>query len=146
MKPLTETDKKIIALCRQNRKLEAVKLYKDASGKGLYEAKMYVEQLTEATHKTDVRSGNFDDQLLQLCKNGDRLKAVKLYVETRKTDLKTAVAYIDQLQQNAGIGSVAGNANKNLFKSFVHAIEDRIFRPVFAAITGDRTWIKDREQ
>lgn len=38
-------DKDILALCEQGKKIEAIKLFKEATGKGLKESKEYVENL-----------------------------------------------------------------------------------------------------
>lgn len=43
-----ELDEQILDLCRQGKKLEAIKLYRDSTDKGLKESKDYVDQLARA--------------------------------------------------------------------------------------------------
>ena len=43
-----ELEEQVLDLCRQGKKLEAIKLYRDATDKGLKESKDYVDHLAKA--------------------------------------------------------------------------------------------------
>lgn len=49
MKPKpSQLEEQILDLCRQGKKIEAIKLYKESTGIGLRESKDYVDQLAQA--------------------------------------------------------------------------------------------------
>lgn len=110
-------DAQLLTLCRQGKKLEAVKLCKDTTGLGLKESKDYVESLYEKSENVGNISemggaeknatGNaFDTQLIKLCQQNRKLEAVKLYRDTTGKGLKESKDYIDALCHHYRIGRV----------------------------------------
>ena len=93
------TDEQLLHLIRAGRKLEAVKTYKDATKASLYDAKQYVDGLGNGvSFQTPILAGaSLDEQLKQLCFDGQKIEAIKRYRDATKCSLKEAKEYVDQL-------------------------------------------------
>ncbi len=126
-------DAQLLSLCKQGKKLEAVKLCKDTTGLGLKESKDYVEDLCEryenvgyahdiSSVKQNAADTTFDKQLINLCQQNRKLEAIKLYKDTTGEGLKESKDYIDELcryHQNGRIENTDNMAGTNLGKCFI---------------------------
>ena len=108
MNPLL--DKELLDLCLEGNKLAAVKRCREATGWGLKESLDYVEQLEArgfadytppSTRPTNLSS--LDEELVTLCKNGQKIEAIKHYKEASGLGLKESKDYIEQLEQRYGL-------------------------------------------
>jgi len=135
----TEIDAQIIRLCKQNRKVEAIKIFKDYSNLGLRECKDYVDAL--AAGKTTDYSfpviQNLDDRLIQLYRQGKKLEAIKLYKDTTKCDLKTALEYVENLSQPAA-HSQKGHSSDSQIADMMDVDKRSFFQKLIAFFTGDK--------
>lgn len=99
-------DNQLLELCRQDRKLEAVKLCIEKMGMGLKESKDYVDglhQKSEATRAASPGGNSLDQQLVELCRQTQYLQAIKLYIDTTGKGLKEGKEYVDALRQRHGL-------------------------------------------
>ena len=83
-------------------KIEAIKLYREASGAGLAEAKKFVEDLeagrTPGTSPGRVGSNDDIDQIQAAVFAGEKIKAIKLYRGSTGEGLKESKDFIDALE------------------------------------------------
>ncbi|MBI1348467.1 hypothetical protein GC163_19510 [bacterium] len=101
----------VTRLMQSGNKIEAIKVYREATGASLLDAKNFVEELeqTLATGQLPAAApaGNSaevsDEELLELVRQGQRLQAIKRYRERERVGLAEAAAGIDQLAKEAGI-------------------------------------------
>ena len=84
------------------RKIAAIKLYREATGTGLAEAKQAVEELEAGhAHRTpEISSASNDDieQIQAAVFAGEKIKAIKLYRAATGEYLKDSKAFIDALE------------------------------------------------
>ena len=106
----------IVRAISAQKKLDAVKLYKDASGSSLLEAKTAVESLEAEILERDLGStdekipemtGHPRDEIIDAVIRGKKLDAVKLYKESAGVSLREAKEFIEDLtekmrQENPG--------------------------------------------
>jgi ribosomal protein L7/L12 len=87
-------------LVQSNRKIEAIKLLRDASGCQLKEAKDYVDNL-DAPHDQFVAAqpADRDKHLLMLLSQGKKIEAVKYYKDQTGAGLADSKNYVDHLQE-----------------------------------------------
>lgn len=105
----------LLELCRQGQKLEAIRRYKEATGSSLAEAKDIIDSFDTADavplssaqhtgassqHRAPVST---DQQVLDLCRQGNYLQAVKVYKDATGKGLKESKDYVDQLAAAHGI-------------------------------------------
>jgi ribosomal protein L7/L12 len=91
------------------RMLNAIKLYREATGAGLREAKEAVEQL-QKEQKDSVPAAELADALLEadvkaLLAEGRTIEAVKLVRQRLNLSLRHAKTYVDIVQRNIGTGA-----------------------------------------
>ena len=103
---------------RAGRKLAAVKIYVEATGDSLMDAKRFVESLPVAPESTEPRpsdrpgslSDDRMDEILDAVHAGKKLEAVKLYKEATGSSLAASKDAIENLMrqlESAQPGSVA---------------------------------------
>jgi ribosomal protein L7/L12 len=100
----------IVALLAAQKKIQAIKLYREKTGVGLKEAKAAVEQMEQ-----DLRSGNawasqpfaeadgdpeatWRDEIVALLAAQKKIQAIKLYREKTGVGLKEAKAAVEQIE------------------------------------------------
>jgi ribosomal protein L7/L12 len=92
-------------LMAEGRKIEAIKVYREATGAGLKEAKDAVEGLDlrgGLSHQLDVGE-DFEPQLLSLLEQGQKIRAIKVYRERTGVGLKEAKDAVEALGRRHGI-------------------------------------------
>ncbi|HEY1785770.1 MAG TPA: ribosomal protein L7/L12 [Pirellulales bacterium] len=93
-------------LLANDRKIDAIKLYRQKTGLGLKEAKDWIEQLqqTESDTAADpATAGDLDQQLLKLLQADQKIAAIKLYRERKSVGLKQAKDAVEALAAQHGI-------------------------------------------
>jgi ribosomal protein L7/L12 len=98
-------DGRVIALLRDGRKIEAIKLYRDLTGAGLKEAKDAVEALERdgsLPTTRDASSGD-DADLLDLLRTGQKIRAIKLYRDKTGAGLAESKNAVEALARKNGI-------------------------------------------
>jgi large subunit ribosomal protein L7/L12 len=98
-------DGRVLALAREGRKIEAIKLYRDITGAGLKEAKDAVEALERAgtlTTSRDAPSGD-DSDVLELLRTGQKIRAIKLYRDKSGCGLAESKNAVETLARKNGI-------------------------------------------
>lgn len=114
-----------------DRKVEAIKLLREASGLALAEAKDVIEQVDAALMRDGVDSpaasqlldeadsprggaqpagGVDEEQLLALLRAGKKIEAIKVYREAHGVGLRDAKLAVDAIARSAGIIAKAGCA------------------------------------
>jgi ribosomal protein L7/L12 len=101
---LTQTElDRIHAALADGLKIEAIKLYREASGAGLAEAKKFVEDLeagrTPGTSPVESVTNDDIDQIQAAVFAGEKIKAIKLYRESTGEGLKESKDFIDALEE-----------------------------------------------
>jgi len=101
----TDFEDELRALLAAGRKIEAIKQYRVATGAGLADAKNAVEALERGgslSTKEAVGSA-FEDEILSLMRQGQKIAAIKLYREKTGVGLKEAKDFIEALAADQGI-------------------------------------------
>ena len=97
---IKELDEQILKLCEKGRTVDAVRLYKDVMDAGLAESKNYVDNLIENLMKNQPETKNsLENQVITLIKKGQKLQAVKLYLDNTGCSLMQAKNYVDVLAE-----------------------------------------------
>jgi ribosomal protein L7/L12 len=102
--PLTAQIKELL---RKRNKIEAVKVYREATGLGLKESKDFVDAVERGElptpHAAPTPSSPGSDalvsQLHELLRRGSKIEAVKIYRETTGLGLKEAKDFVDSLER-----------------------------------------------
>jgi ribosomal protein L7/L12 len=96
---------RVIALVRDGRKIEAIKLYRDLTGAGLKEAKDAVEALErgDPPASTSGRATEDDADILDLLRAGQKIRAIKLYRDKTGAGLVDAKNAVETLARKSGI-------------------------------------------
>lgn len=101
--PLDEEE--VRRLVEQGRKIEAIKLVRERSDKGLREAKDYVEDLEssmaipkEFSHSDHVSA--IDDEVRSLLIQGDKIRAIKRVREHTQWGLKESKEYVEAFESS----------------------------------------------
>jgi ribosomal protein L7/L12 len=103
----------LLALAREGRTIEAIKLYRAQTGAGLKEAKDAVEMLL-ATGRLPMPQGQpvpadtgdeFENRLLDLARAGRKIEAIKEYRQRTGAGLKEAKDAVEALAARHGIVS-----------------------------------------
>ncbi len=97
--PLAE---RVRSLLDQGRKIEAIKIYREATGAGLKEAKDAVEALEVGRAARDL-GAPMETRLLDLLRQGKRIEAIKVHRAVTGSDLRAAKDVIDALCAKHGI-------------------------------------------
>jgi len=101
--PLDDEHQAIIRdLLEQNRKIEAIKIYREQTGVGLAEAKQAVESIELGQPLPGhPQPGTLDavtqEQIRTLIKHGQKIEAIKLYREVTGVGLKEAKDRVEAL-------------------------------------------------
>jgi large subunit ribosomal protein L7/L12 len=111
-------DGRVLALVRDGRKIQAIKLYRDITGAGLKEAKDAVEALERDGALSSKRAGaagaGVDKaEILELLRAGQKIRAIKLYRERSGSGLADAKNAVESLARAEGLpagGSGCGSA------------------------------------
>jgi len=112
-------DEQLRDLLARGEKIEAIKLYREATGAGLAEAKQYVERL-EAGQAAGGPPPGLDDafwqSLVELLKQGQKIEAIKRYRERTGAGLKESKEAVESLTRQSGlpVGSGCGSAAATL--------------------------------
>jgi ribosomal protein L7/L12 len=93
------------SLLTQNRKIEAIKIYRERTGVGLAEAKDAVERLEQGSTLADEGPlpANIDSRLLELLMAGRKIEAIKLYRVQTHSGLKEAKEAVEALATRNGV-------------------------------------------
>ena len=113
------TKRAIVSELQSGHKLEAIKLYRQATGSDLRTAKNFIEKLQSALEGQDVEALAADnpsprspdqvhDEVLRLMQRGEKISAIKAYREHYKVDLKEAKEAVEAISKEAGIAKPAG--------------------------------------
>jgi ribosomal protein L7/L12 len=99
----------LMELLRHGHKIEAIKVYREATGAGLAEAKTFVEEL-ERTLRTGELPGSkneviadLETDLLEHLREGRKIEAIKRYRQATNAGLKEAKDAVEALAQQRGI-------------------------------------------
>jgi ribosomal protein L7/L12 len=128
----------ILSLIEQNRKIAAIKLYREQTGSGLKEAKDAVEglalgqKIAKGSPEGDgIKSDNLESQVLALMQSQKKIQAIKLYRTQSGVGLKEAKDAVEALAARYGISPKgAGCAGMVLLMA------------VISTIIGIGAWIK----
>jgi ribosomal protein L7/L12 len=105
---------RIAALLADGRKIEAVRVYREARGVGLAEAKTAVElveagrQWSATTQTPPSAEPGLVDDVLEHVRAGRWIHAIKLYRETTGSGLKEAKEAVEAMARSAGIPVLKG--------------------------------------
>lgn len=111
-----ELEQAVRSLLEQGRKLEAAKLYMDQTGSSLKESKDAVEGLQDdaGPPRPTEADADLEANLVRLLKDGEKIKAVKLYRDRTGASLADSKRAVEAIAthhgikvQTAGCGSVA---------------------------------------
>lgn len=93
----------IRAAIAAGKKIDAIKLYREASGAGLAEAKKFVEALARDLHSAQPISSAMTDADIEAIQAaifaGERIKAIKLYRAASGEGLREAKEFIEALEE-----------------------------------------------
>lgn len=98
----------VVAALQRGEKIEAIRLYREATSCGLAEAKSFVEQLAETLTTGELPSAQVtsdDADLLSLLQNGQKIEAIKAYRQRYGVDLKAAKDAVEAMGKRAGIST-----------------------------------------
>jgi ribosomal protein L7/L12 len=111
------------------RKIEAIKLYRDATGAGLAEAKQAVEMIEGGKPpQAEPAAPIGDDQALRavsgLVAKGNKIEAIKRYREATGLGLKEAKDAVDALERQINPSAVLGRdaTMRGVLRIFVAAV------------------------
>lgn len=125
---------KIHKLLHDKQLLQAIKVYRDATGVGLAEAKEAVEAMARNEYsKPPSGVRRLDDPVLEgkirsLLSKGRKIDAVKIYREEYGTSLKDATEAVEQIQSGMPRGSTAAMPYEPAIGSDPFADEDETGR------------------
>ncbi len=103
----------LLALAREGRKIEAIKLYREQTGAGLKEAKDAIERLVATGRLPENQdeppladlADEYQSRLLDLLRAGRKIEAIKEYRQRTGTGLKEAKESVEALAARHGIVS-----------------------------------------
>ena len=103
-------EKQIVSLVQQNRKIEAVKLYREQTGSGLAHAMHAVESMAAGQHiartspeADGITPESLEGQVLALMQSQRKIEAIKLYRSQTGAGLKAAKDAVESLAAKYGI-------------------------------------------
>jgi ribosomal protein L7/L12 len=102
-----DVDAEIRRLVAENKKIHAIKLYRDTHGGSLQEAKEYVESLESQSAPPPATRAVMEAEILALLRDGNKIEAIKRLREATGLGLKEAKDAIDTIEA-ANAGSPAG--------------------------------------
>ncbi len=107
----------IIAALESGKKIEAIKLYRNATGSDLADAKFFIETLQYALKTGTVPEVSSDapapvreqiDAIVQLLQDGKKIEAIKVYRQATGVGLKEAKESVEAIASERGIESGGG--------------------------------------
>ncbi len=112
---MDETRQQIVTLIRAGQKLEAIKVYREASGSDLATAKRFIEELQAAL--TQVEPASTADsrmqepaadsadhtEFIELLREKQKIRAIKRYCERYGVGLKAGKDAIEHIEISAGL-------------------------------------------
>jgi ribosomal protein L7/L12 len=110
-------------LLNQDRKIAAIKLFREHAGLGLAEAKAAVERI-ERGESPPARENVADDleqQVLELMAAGKKIAAIKLYREQSGSGLKDAKDAVEALAARHGIATPVRSGCFGVFAMLISA-------------------------
>jgi ribosomal protein L7/L12 len=117
-------DGRVLALLRDGRKIEAIKLYRDITGAGLKEAKDAVEALEKggSLASKPTASSADDADILELLREGQKIRAIKLYRDKTGAGLANAKNAVEALASTHGIPSSQSGCGSAVLAAIVIAL------------------------
>ncbi len=102
-KPLSDEDVECIrAAILAGRKIEAIKLYRQASGEGLHEAKVFIEAVQERMAGGEPMSRSLSNENLDRIRAaifaGEKISAIKLYRQATGEGLLEAKQFVERIE------------------------------------------------
>jgi ribosomal protein L7/L12 len=102
--PGTVPEEQIRGLLRQSKKIQAIKLYHEATGVGLKEAKDAVEAMERgqavAAIPTVVTDAASQGAIVDLLRQGKKIQAIKLYRDATGAGLADAKEAVEALERS----------------------------------------------
>lgn len=105
-----ELREEIVQALRDGQTIVAIKLYREATGAALRDAKLFVEQLQAALKSGSAEdaaaSGMSDEvlsQIVELLRRGAKIPAIKVYREAIPSSLKGAKDAVEQIEREYDI-------------------------------------------
>ena len=89
-------DNQVKDLVFQNKKIQAIKLYREYHNVGLKEAKEAIDRMSVIKSEQELNNSS-DKEIQELVTQGQKIKAIKLYRELYNVDLKTAYEEINKM-------------------------------------------------
>jgi ribosomal protein L7/L12 len=96
---------RVRSLTDSDRKIEAIKLFREWTGAGLKEAKDAVEAIErgQSPPATSVGDRAFEDELATLLERGQKIEAIKRYRERTGVGLKEAKDAVERMAERHGL-------------------------------------------
>ncbi|MGE0605955.1 MAG: hypothetical protein AB7O62_02435 [Pirellulales bacterium] len=105
-----ELVERIVAALADGRKIEAVKLYREATGRGLKESKDAVEAIERGQNPpaawigpTDTLDPELQQRMVDELTAGRKIEAIKIYRQARHCGLKEAKEAVEQFAKARGL-------------------------------------------
>jgi ribosomal protein L7/L12 len=117
-----QVESEVLQLLRRGRKLEAIKLYKNAFDCSLLEAKNAVESLATGPFVPEpapVHDPRLEQQLLDLLRRQRKIQAIKLYKEATGVRLMDAKQAVEALASRHGVTASFGGGVSSFTLLFV---------------------------
>jgi len=124
-----ELNKQILLLCKEEKKIHAIKLVHQYTKWSLAKSKEYVEMLMEKgiQYSEETTNQNVNEALaekiLELCKNNKKIEVVKLVHEQTNWGLKKSKDFVDNLirytKQN-----LTENTSEDFYKMIAKIYDD----------------------
>jgi len=106
----SEQRREIIEALQTDRKIEAIKLYRNVTGSDLLGANTFIESLQQTLTTGEIREGDgsslSDEQrqkIVQQLQAGNKIAAVKLLRDTTGTNLRQAKDVVEAIGREQGI-------------------------------------------
>ncbi len=98
MSPENAVEQLVRQALADGRKIEAIKIYREATGVGLAEAKHAVEAIEHGESTSPASApADLDKELLRLLRDGQKIEAVKRHRERTNSGLKESKDYVESL-------------------------------------------------
>lgn len=103
-----DLESRIRALLDQRQKIEAIKVYREATGSSLADAKQAVEAFAEGSPlmvREKPEPGDYEAEVLRLLSEGRKIQAIKLYRERMGVGLKDSKEAVEALAKRHGVAA-----------------------------------------
>ncbi len=107
----------ILNLLAEDRKIEAIKRYREMTGAGLADAKAAVERIAEDTPPVLPQKADavLEMEIVSLLGRGQKIAAIKLYRERTSSGLKAAKEAVEAIGSRHGMSAPAGAGCLSMF-------------------------------